>query len=156
MRIKPRAFVRLSTRSAAHSVPTLRARGGWERAAQPRTKRLRPSPRDQLGGAARRRAVLHLLVGGRSDLKQPLAVGGAAYDVADVALDPLHRREAFGRMIAQRRARRGRLGAVEGVTVAGRALVHEQRRRADRAGEQPPTKQLERISIEVGGPQGGA
>src|SRR5262249_50675568 len=75
---------------------------------------LRSAPRDWLVLAgARRDASLHLLVSGLRDVEQAVALGRSADDVADVALDPEHRRGIAGGVVAKRRACRFRAPALE-------------------------------------------
>src|SRR5262245_21925473 len=65
------------------------------------------------GSRAVARASIKLLVGGLRDLEEPLAVGRPAHHEADVAVDPVHRRDLSGDVVVQRRLRRGRTGAIE-------------------------------------------
>ena len=70
----------------------------------PAVRHLRPALSDPIGrafripsakSATRRRGrrVFHLLVGRLRDLREPVAVVGAADHIADLALDPVHRRD---------------------------------------------------------------
>src|SRR5262245_44846280 len=100
--------------------------------------------------------ILHLLIGGLRDPGEPLAVVGAADDIANSALDPMHRADVAAGLVAQRGPRFLRARAVDGEALAARTLVHEQGGRADRPRQQPAAQKLERVFLQIRHPQIGA
>src|SRR5262245_48465451 len=102
-----------------------------------RAAALRSAPRYELiGRAARRRPVLELIVGRARHRLEAFLLLRPAHRPGVTALDPVHRTEVLGGVVAERGPCRLDPRAIDREALAVGALVHEQRRRSDDAGQQ--------------------
>src|SRR5262247_3763608 len=100
-----------------------------------------------------RRALVDLVIGRLRDVQQALAVRWSAHHVSEAALDPIESGGPLTRPIAQRGLRRIRACIIDGEALAGRALVHAERRGAERAWQQSSADQLQSALLQIGYPQ---
>src|SRR5580704_8956285 len=87
--------------------------------------------------------ALQLIVCGLRNPLQLVAIGRSTGDVDQLSVDPIEGCGLILSSIAHRRLRFVRTRAIQRKALAGRTLVHEERRGAGRAWQQPAADELE-------------